>query len=138
MNSMMIRNLIIASGIGHIVLSMGSLFVPVALKWKWHLKDLPLLLRQLFWTYAGYILMINLWFGLTCLLGVKELQGDSFLAKSIHLLISIYWLIRIGVQFFYFDKTFAPKGMIYTLGEIILVLLFILFTTIHMIVFCYG
>jgi hypothetical protein len=67
------------------------------------------------------------------LLGTDELLSKSFLATSFHLMISGYWLIRIGVQFFYFDRTNAPKGVRYTLGETVLVLLFVLFTAIHLI-----
>jgi hypothetical protein len=133
MNPAILRDLILVSGVGHLVLSAGSLFVPVALKWKLNLKNLPPLLRQMFWTYAAYILMINICFGLICLLGTDELLGKSILANSLHLMISGYWLIRIGIQFFYFDKTNAPKGTIYTLGEIVLVLLFTLFSVIHLI-----
>ena len=127
--------LILISGIGHLTLSAGSLMVPVALKWNVHLKNLQPLLRQMFWTYAAYILMINVFFGLICIIGTEELLNQTILAKSIHLLIAVYGLIRIGVQFFYFDRTNAPKGLLYSTGEIVLVFFFMMFTIIHVVVF---
>jgi len=137
MDKEVLKNLIVLSGYGHLILSMGSMLVPVALNWKLHLKDLQPLLRQMFWTYAAYILAINLTFGLICLFGTDELLGTTFLAKSIHLLIGIYWLTRIGIQFFYFDTTHAPEGIIFTLGEIILVFLFVLFAIVHTFAFLF-
>jgi len=137
MNLNIMRDLILVSGAGHIALSIGSLLVPTALEWKRHLKDLQPLIRQMFWTYAAYILMINMCFGLMCLLATDELLGGSILATCINAMISGYWMIRIGIQFFYFDRSHAPQGAIYVLGEIVVVLLFILFTVIHLIALFY-
>src|SRR4051812_31405328 len=90
-------------GIGHIVLSIVSIIIPKALQWKKELNKLPVLLKQLFWTYAAYILVINFSFGIVSIYGTNELMNHSFLAKSITLFISIYWGARVLVQFFYFD-----------------------------------
>lgn len=135
MQSEILSRLIMISGIGHLVLSMGSLLVPVALKWKQHLKVVQPLMRQMFWTYAAYIFLINICFGLMCLVANRDLVNDSFLANFIHLMIALYWLIRIGIQFFYFDRTYLPKGKIYILGEVALVILFVAFTLVHLIAF---
>src|SRR5687767_15726934 len=92
-----LKTLIFLCGIGHIVLSMGSLMIPKALNWNTHLKNLQPLLRQMFWTYAAYILVINLCFGIISLAGADELLNKSFLAKSITLFIGVYWLARIKI-----------------------------------------
>lgn len=133
-----LKILILLSGIAHIVLSVVSSVIPKALKWKEGLKDLQPLLRQMFWTYAAYILVINFCFGLVSILGTEELVNHSFLAKSINLFIAVYWLARVFIQFFYFDKTDAPKGLIFTLGEIALVGLFIGFTVVYTLAFLYN
>ncbi|MCU0437885.1 MAG: hypothetical protein MUC49_08200 [Raineya sp.] len=126
------------SGIGHIVLSFGSLAIPKFLKWKEELAPLQKLLRQMFWTYAGYILVINFCFGLVSLFGTDELLNGSFLAKCITFFIAIYWFARVLIQFLYFDKTNAPKGWFFTLGEIGLVGLFVLFTVVYALAFLYN
>ena len=138
MNADFLRLLILLAGIGHVILCLGSLLVPKALQWKQHLSTLQPLLRQMFWTYAAYILVINFCFGVVSLAGTDELLNGSFLAKSLTLFISIYWLTRIGIQFFYFDRTNAPKGVIYTLGEILLILLFVFFTAVYLLAFLYN
>jgi hypothetical protein len=134
----LMKTFVFLAGIGHLVLSLGSLIIPKALNWKDHLKVLQPLLRQMFWTYAGYILAINASFGFVSILGADELLNKSFLAKSITLFISAYWLARIGIQFFYFDKTDAPKGLFYSLGEIALIGLFMAFTVIYAVAFLHN
>lgn len=133
-----LKLLILVCGLGHIALSIGSLTIPKALQWNIHLKNLQPLLRQMFWTYAAYILVINLSFGVLSLIAADELINKSMLAKSITLFISIYWLARIGIQFFYFDKTDAPKGIMFTVGEFALITLFALFTIVYFVAFLYN
>lgn len=138
MSSEILEFLLFWSGIAHIILSIASIFIPKALKWKEELAPLQKLLRQMFWTYAGYILVINFCFGLVSIWGAKELINGSFLTQCITFFIALYWLVRVLVQFFYFDKTHAPKGLIFTLGEIGLVGLFVLFTIIYTLAFLYN
>lgn len=138
MNVEFLRLLILLAGVGHVALCLGSLLIPKMLQWKQHLNTLQPLLRQMFWTYAAYILVINFCFGIVSLAGTDELLNGSFLARCITGFISLYWLTRIGIQFFYFDRTHAPKGGIYTLGEIVLVLLFFFFTIVYLLAFLYN
>lgn len=92
---MILKILILLCGIGHIVLTFGSLLIPKLLNWKKELAHLQPLLRQMFWTYAAYILVINFCFGIVSVMGVDELLNKSFLAKSITLFIGLYWLARV-------------------------------------------
>lgn len=130
--------LIFGAGIGHFVLCIGSLYVPVALQWRERLKDLHPILRQMFWTYAGYILVINFCFGIVSVWGAHELLNHSFLAKSVTLFITVYWLARVFIQFLCLDRSQAPKGLIYTLGEIGLVSLFVSFSIIYLLAFLHN
>jgi hypothetical protein len=134
----LISQLLYVCGIGHIVLSMASLSIPRALQWRHHLLPLQPLLRQMFWTYAGYILVINFSFGVVSLIATHELLNGSMLARSITLFIAAYWLARIGIQFFYFDRAGAPSGLLYTLAEIALVGLFVAFTLVYFAAFLYN
>jgi hypothetical protein len=127
--------MMVLCGYGHIILCIGSAFIPKALRWRDHLKNLQPLLRQMFWTYAAYILVINFCFGIVSILGSEELLNRSFLAKSITLFIGLYWLARIAIQFLYFDKSDAPTGLMYTSGEIMLVSLFAIFAATYLAAF---
>jgi hypothetical protein len=138
MKSKVLEELIFLAGWGHLTLCAGSLMIPRVLKWSFYLKNLQPLLRQMFWTYAAYILVINASFGIISICGSGELLNKSFLAASLTLFISVYWLGRIGIQFFYFDKTDAPKGVIFTLGEVALVGLFIIFAGVYGVAFLFN
>ena len=138
MHDNMLKILILWCGIGHILLTFGSLIIPKVLNWRKGLECLQPLLRQMFWTYAGYILAINFGFGLVSIMGAAELTNHSFLAKAVSLFIGLYWLARVLIQFFYFDRSDAPKGWIFTLGEFGLVSLFIIFTLVYFTAFIYN
>lgn len=127
----MLKTLIILCGIGHIALGLGSLVIPKMLNWKNSLSTLPGLIRQIFWTYAGYILCINLFFGIISILYPDELLAGSGLSNAILILITVYWFSRVVIQFVYFDKSNIPKKFIYQTGEICLVALFVFFTLIY-------
>ncbi|HSY60260.1 MAG TPA: hypothetical protein VK796_00230 [Cytophaga sp.] len=138
MKADILNKLIFICGILHLILGIGSSIVPGVLNWNAELAKVKPLIRQMFWTYAAYILVINICFGLVSIWGTQELLNRSFLATCITFFISIYWLTRIGIQFFYFDTTDAPKGLFFTLGEIALVGLFILFSAIYFLAFLYN
>lgn len=119
--------LIKVAGLLQIILVIGSLLIPTMLNWKKELSMVAPLIRQMFWTYAGYILMTNLAFGILSLLAPEALADRSFLAAVVSLFIGLYWSARIVIQFFYFDRASAPKGWIYLWGEIGLVAMFVFF-----------
>jgi hypothetical protein len=138
MEKALIEQLVFWCGIGHVGLCIGSLYIPKALRWEKHLQHLQPLLREMFWTYAGYILVLNFSFGMLSIFGSYELLDGSFLARSITFFIGLYWLMRIGLQFFYFDRSEAPTGLAYTLGEIALMVLFSAFTLTYLIAFFFN
>ncbi|HUS01862.1 MAG TPA: hypothetical protein VMY77_09055 [Chitinophagaceae bacterium] len=126
-----ISSWIILAGIGQIALVLGSLAIPKILKWKDELNKVQPLIRQIFWTYAGYILITNLYFGLVSVLATKELIDGSVLACAITGFITLYWFSRVAIQFFYFDRSSFPPGRILLIGEILLVTLFVFLTLVY-------
>lgn len=127
----MLKNLIILCGIGHIALGFGSLVIPRMLNWKGSLATVPALIRQIFWTYAGYILSINIFFGIISILYTDELLSGSGLSKALLILITLYWLSRLVIQFTYFDRSGVPQKFIYKAGEFILITVFAVFTIVY-------
>lgn len=117
---------IVLSGLAQLALVIGSLAIPVILNWKLELSKIQPLIRQLFWTYAAYILMINLCFGLLSFYAADKLLDGSFLAIVLTGFIAVYWISRVWIQFLYFDRAAFPKGKIYQFAEAVLVLLFVI------------
>ena len=121
LDNQILQSLLIIAGIGQIVLALGSIAIPRVLKWKEEVVKLRPLIRQLFWTYASFILMANFSFGLLSLVLPKSLMDGSALAACVTGFIGFYWLTRIVFQFAYFDRKDMPKGKMYTLAEFVLV-----------------
>ncbi len=119
------------AGLAHIGLGLGSVMIPKMLDWKSAFTNTPTLIKQMFWTYAGYILFINVYFGVISLLLASEMLSGSGLALATTFLIAIYWIARVAIQFLYFDASDLPKTFIYKAGEWILVTLFIAFSIIY-------
>ena len=122
---------IVVAGWGQLAVVIGSMGVPRALNWTGELQQVSVLIRQIFWTYAGYILCTNLAFALLSILCSSDLTDGSILASCVTGFITVYWFARIMIQFFYFDRASAPTGLKYTVGEWVLVALFVFFTAIY-------
>jgi len=101
---MAITALVEWAGIGQIILCIGTLAIPGALRWKTELRPLQPTMRQLFLTYAGYIWSTNLAFGLISLLSAADLLAGTRLAIAITGFIGVYWLARVIIQFTIFDR----------------------------------
>ncbi|MEW6735822.1 MAG: hypothetical protein AB1489_31305 [Acidobacteriota bacterium] len=126
-----VENLVFLAGLGQLLLALGSIYIPYVLKWREELVKLRPLTRQVFWTYAAYILCINLSFGLLSTLGTKLITDRSSLAAVVTGFITAYWATRVMIQFFYFDRSAAPQGRRFILAEIALNTLFIFFTIVY-------
>jgi len=119
------------AGIGQITLAIGSLVIPKILHWQQELDKVRPLIKQMFWTYAAYILVINLCFGLVSLFAYRDLTNGSMLATLIDGFIAVYWISRVLIQFLYFDRSDFPNGQLHKLGEAVLVLLFIVLSIVY-------
>lgn len=130
-----IQTLLFFAGISQMALAIGSLAIPNVLKWKQELSNVHILIKQMFWTYAAYILFINLSFGLISVFAYKYLSDGSVLACAISGFIAIYWISRVAIQFCYFDRRSMPTGWLNRLLEGVLVSLFVFLSTVYVVTF---
>ena len=119
------------AGIAQVLLALMSLLIPKILNWHAELARVRPLIKQMFWTYAGYILVINLCFGLLSFSAANDLVNGSKLALCVSGFITVYWVSRVLIQFFYFDRAGFPTGNWYKLGEALLVLLFVFLSGVY-------
>lgn len=119
------RTFLILAGLGQLVLAAGSLAIPRVMRWREDTATLRPLTRQVFWTYAAYIWATNVSFGLLSALAPGWLLDRAPLARAVSAYITLYWTARVGIQFFYFDRSAAPLGAVFKLAEVALVGLFV-------------
>jgi hypothetical protein len=119
------------AGLAQLTLVAGSFAIPRVLNWRNELVKVQPLIKQMFWTYAAYILVINLCLGLLSLRCYKELLNGSTLSLLVSGFIALYWISRVLIQFFYFDRTNFPAGKWNRLAELLLVVLFIFLSIVY-------
>jgi hypothetical protein len=130
-----LRALVLLAGVGQIVLALASLAIPRVLRFREETAKLRPLLREMFWTYAGYILCTNLSIGLLSALAPEWLLDGSPLAAAVTAYITVYWAARVVIQFVYFDRSDAPPGPHVRLAEALLVALFLYLTAVYALAF---
>ena len=113
------------AGWGQIVLILGSLGIPTVLDWREKLSPLSVLIRQMFWVYSLYIWCTNLCFGLISAFGAPLLLDGSPLAAYVTGFIFGYWMLRMIVQWLYFDISELPQNAFNTAARWLLEVLFI-------------
>lgn len=112
--------------------------LPRWLNWKVETQKLEPVTRQVFWMYAGYILMTNLSIGFITLVFAETLLNGTALVTALTGFMLAYWAVRLILQLFVIDKTAAPKGLLFTFGDLALTLLFLFFTTTYALAFVYN
>jgi hypothetical protein len=120
--------LIVAAGLGQIALVAASLSIPRLLHWKEQAALLRPLTRQVFTTYAYYIVGTNLSFALISVLAPGWLLEGSGLGACVTGFMALYWGARVAVQFLYYNRRDAPAGALFRIAEAALVLLFLFLT----------
>lgn len=92
------ETLLFAAGVGQLGVLIASALVPVRLKWSEELAPLPVLVRQLFWVYGGYVVMGIVVLGVTCLFNAGELAAGGRLARWVCGYGALFWGVRLSLQ----------------------------------------
>jgi hypothetical protein len=93
-----LSQLIFLAGCGQLCVLVASALVPIRLDWRNSLSTLPLLLRQLYWVYGGYVVLSIISLGLMCIVNSAELADGSGLARSFCAYAAAFWTIRLALQ----------------------------------------
>lgn len=84
--------------------------IPVVLGWKKDVAVLPKLLRQVFWTYACYVLGAHLVFALISIFGARLLLDGGGLALAWTGFMGVWWGVRLVLHWTTFDTSDVPEG----------------------------
>ena len=87
----------------HFGILTASAMAPRALDWKNHLRELPRMIRQLFWVYGVFIVFMIISFGVLTLMHVDAILKGDTVARSLCVLIAVFWGLRLVVQLVVFD-----------------------------------
>ncbi|MGH9734712.1 MAG: hypothetical protein ACRD8A_09010 [Candidatus Acidiferrales bacterium] len=113
------------AGAGHFAVLIASFQVPYRLDWKQDLGKLSPLNRKLMWVHGAFTVYTIISFGvLTFLLHGDILRGQRG-AVALAAFIGVYWLLRVVVDFTYYDHSDWPTGRAFVAGHILLTSLFV-------------
>jgi hypothetical protein len=97
------KTLLIIGGLLHFLVLIASALTPRVLDWRANLAALHPFLRRLFWVYGCFIVLVIISFGVLSSFHSDELASGRPLSRSVCAMIALFWLARLGVQFFVFD-----------------------------------
>jgi hypothetical protein len=95
--------LILIGGVLHFGILIASGCTPRVLDWRNELAKLDRLSRQVVWVHGAFIVLVIAGFGALSVALPAELAGGTLLARGACGLIALFWIARVGVQFFVFD-----------------------------------
>jgi hypothetical protein len=123
--------ILILAGAGQLALALSSLAIPYLLDWREELQALKPLTRSVFRTYSMYTFGTNVWFGVISIAAAGPLAAGGLLARLVTGFITLYWGMRIVVQFTVYDRSVAKERLLFRFGEIAYVLLFVSLTLVY-------
>ena len=96
-------DLIFVAGLLHFGILFASALTPRVLDWRRELGKLEALTRHLVWVHGAFIVLTIVAFGIIATCNATALASGSTLARSVCAFIAVFWLARLGIQFFVFD-----------------------------------
>ncbi|MEQ8766132.1 MAG: hypothetical protein RL885_19600 [Planctomycetota bacterium] len=119
----MLGDLIFLGGWAHLSILIASALTPFQLDWKKELAGLSTLHRQMYWVYGGYVVVAIVAFALISLFNSEEIARGSGLARAFCGYVSVFWGIRIVLQFVFDVKDHIAKWWLHA-GYHVLTVLF--------------
>ena len=122
--------LVFLAGLTQLGIALSSLLLPRILGWREQIAKLEPLTRHVFWTYAGYILGMNLFFAGLSILAPQLLTEGTPLARTISGLITVYWGARVLIQLFSYSGS-KPQGWFYKVADVAFLVAFVFCTAVY-------
>jgi hypothetical protein len=111
-------------GAAHFLVLVASFQVPGKLNWREELPRLSAFNRKLMYAYGAFIVLTIVTFGVFTLAMHGELLAGSRSAIFFAGFITVFWLLRIGMDFFYYKHEDWPTGKQFVVGHALLTSLF--------------
>ncbi len=104
MNTTWMIRAIWGAGFAHLGIIAANVPLPRRLRVRERLAGVPLFIRQIFYVHWIYIVIVLGMFAALCLGFARELAGASGLGRFLSGFLCGFWLLRIVLQFLYYDR----------------------------------
>jgi hypothetical protein len=128
MSSELMKELIWGAGAVHLGIVAANVPLPGRLRVQDRLAGMPRFLRQIFYVHWLYIVIVVGLFAALCIGFATDLAGASLLGRFLSAFIAGFWLLRIVLQIFYYDREVRRENrgldLMYVASLIVLVAIF--------------
>jgi hypothetical protein len=128
MPSQLMRHLIWGAGAVHVGIIAANIPLPGRLRVRERLAGVPKFVRQIFYVHWIYIVIVVGLFAALCFGFAAELAGASGLGRLLSGFMASFWLLRIVLQIFYYDRELRRENraldLLYVGSLALLVLIF--------------
>lgn len=104
MSPQLMKELIWAAGAVQVGIVAANVPLPGQLWVRERLEGVPRFVRQIFYVHWVYIVIVVGMFAALCFGFAAELAGGSGLGRFLSGFMAGFWLLRIGLQMFYYDR----------------------------------
>ena len=126
--ALMMKGLIWGAGAVHVGIVAANIPLPGRLQVRQKLAGVPRFVRQIFYVHWVYIVIVLGLFAALCFGFAPDLAGASALGRFLSGFMAGFWLLRIGLQVFYYDREIRRENrgldMLYVASLIVLVVIF--------------
>jgi len=116
------------AGVVHVGIMAANIPLPGRLRVRERLAGVPLFVRQIFYVHWIYIVIVLGLFAALCFGFAGELAGGSGLGRFLSGFLAAFWLLRIALQVFYYDREIRRENWVldtmYLGALVVLVLVF--------------
>ena len=128
MSGELMKDLIWGAGAVHVGIVAANIPLPRRLRVRERMAGVPRFLRQIFYVHWVYIVIVVGLFAALCFGFAPELAGASGLGRFLSAFMAGFWLLRIVLQLFYYDREVRRENrgldMLYVGSLIVLVVIF--------------
>lgn len=104
------NTLLAAAGVTHLALAAMNFFLPARIQLGENLAKVSPLVRQMAIVHHAYIVAVLVGFAGLCFFYPNELASGRGLGRALAAGISIFWLGRIPIQLFVYDRELRRKN----------------------------
>jgi hypothetical protein len=116
------------AGVVHLGIIAANIPLPRRLRVREHLAGVPGFIRQIFYVHWVYIIIVLGMFAGLCFGFARELAGGSGLGRFLSTFLAGFWLLRIVLQVFYYDREVRRENweldLMYLGSLVVLVVIF--------------
>ena len=118
------------AGAVHVGIMAANIPLPGRLRVRERLAEVPRFVRQIFYVHWVYIVIVLGMFAALCFGFAPELAGASGLGRFLSGFMAGFWLLRIVLQIFYYDREIRRENRVLDLLYLgSLIMLVVIFAT---------